>query len=372
MSETTILCPVCNSSLPAASTECPNCGAVLADQDKDIPAPIASMPGTTSPSKSAAKPTHRAQHERSPLPKDLTEEIISWLGTDPSEKSTKKKKLIQSLRENNLCLPTSEPEVVVKTEVVERQVLVEVPVTVEKPVVKQPIWAWMIAVVFMALAVIFFINSSRKSEALEVATSRNQQLQRTLSAQSGELDTAYTQIDLQSTQLAEAQSGPMSDENLVFGPISGMLYHNNNNNIESQWAGVSLNNFVIRTIFINPYDNKPWDYGFRFRSINGQGYRLTFFSNQTWKLTYHLSDIPINEGFLENLLLGESQRNDIYLFVDNDHIKISVNGSEVASFIIPSDHLEAGDIGISTGIWSGDKSPGETTYFENLTIWRFP
>ncbi len=169
---------------------------------------------------------------------------------------------------------------------------------------------------------------------------------------------------------------------VVFGPRSGSLRHNNEDNfIERLDAGVSLRDFVAEATFYNPYDfrQKEWTYGFGFRHTgpNNQ-YRLviySFFGLGRWELMLVRGD-PNNpvfeaDGDVGSLKLDTGAPNTIRLVADGPTGELYVNGWHIATLDL-SGKLQAGDVWVGIGFYNDTEITGRVTLFENFVVRRLP
>ena len=164
----------------------------------------------------------------------------------------------------------------------------------------------------------------------------------------------------------------------LFGPESGSLKHDTSENfVHTFEAGVSVRDFIAQARFYNPFsrDLNSWDYGFFFRYIEDGGhYRLVVRSSRRWSLLYNTGSGDSNqvrEGVLSNLNIDANGYNDIKLVCLGDQCEFYLNDSLIATLDV-SQHVEAGDIYVGTGFYTGNEVTGKETRFEDFTIWSNP
>jgi WD40 repeat protein len=159
---------------------------------------------------------------------------------------------------------------------------------------------------------------------------------------------------------------------IVYGPISGDLKHINGNlRIVTNSAGVTLRDFIAEAHFHNPYDGstngKSWSYGVFFRDQGGSNqYRFAISSGQSWELSYGTT--PLDNGPLPGLDVSADGETLIAIKVKDNQAQIFVNGELIGTFNL-SDHPDAGDIGVATGLYLNTMVAGAVTHYADFTIW---
>ena len=162
----------------------------------------------------------------------------------------------------------------------------------------------------------------------------------------------------------------------VYGPEAGDLLHEEDGYIKTNWANLDIENGIIAATFTNPYDSwqNDWDYGFMFRNTGSNlQYRIVVTSDSTWDLIFaNDDDRPvIASGNLDNLNLGENEKNAIMVIFSNDYGSLSVNGEFVSTFDL-SGKLESGNVCVATGFFDGNELEGYSTDYVDFMVWELP
>ena len=138
-----------------------------------------------------------------------------------------------------------------------------------------------------------------------------------------------------------------------------------------QAAGVDVENFVARVVFVNPADDDDsvWDAGLAFREQeNGDHYRLTLTSDGTWEFSVGLQP-PLMQGSTPSLHTRPGAINTVELVVDGDSAGFAINGRFVSALDASELH-GAGDVWVGTGFHQANVSEGAETTFEDFTVWE--
>jgi serine/threonine protein kinase len=165
-----------------------------------------------------------------------------------------------------------------------------------------------------------------------------------------------------------------SSNELLASIISGELVHEENGSVKSVEVSDLLSDFILEIDLINPYDSQAhnWDYGILFRDTGGNDqYRLVIFSDGSWVLNNNTGDANgerIQEGYIDNLRVNETEYNHIRLAAISAFGYLFVNGQFIAELDL-SARLDAGAIKISTGIFNGDEVNGEVTRFRDVFLY---
>lgn len=158
-----------------------------------------------------------------------------------------------------------------------------------------------------------------------------------------------------------------------FGPTAGDLVHAVDGFIKSYYADLNVRDFLADAVFYNPYDaaDGDWDIGYLFREtdINDQ-FRLTVESSGDWSLTAQEGDAAdiVNSGVVNSLNMGAGAANRLTLLADGETGYLFVNGRYVAALDLSARNV-AGDVGVGTSFYEGNEVEGETTTYEEFTIW---
>ena len=168
----------------------------------------------------------------------------------------------------------------------------------------------------------------------------------------------------------------LSDSEYAFGPWDGELEHApSDKTIKSEYANVSIANFLVSATFINPYDTSlnSWDYGFIMRrKANFPFAKVVISSTGQW-----LADTGINAPYrqigsgviMRSLETGKGKRNTVTVLGIEEHGMLFVN-REFISLLDLSDVTGPGDFAVITGAFEGDEVPGAATKFEGFSGWQ--
>jgi len=153
---------------------------------------------------------------------------------------------------------------------------------------------------------------------------------------------------------------------LVLGPQNGRLVHELGNIVITYDPRLSLKNFIVSMIFVNPYDTSTtgnWDYGILFRNgyANDQ-YRLTVLSNQSWTLVNAKTWENIFSSKDKNLNAKAGESNTIWIIVIDAKAYLFINGTYIRSLNV-SAKLKAGDVSVGTGLYYGNKTKKRSQSF---------
>jgi len=159
----------------------------------------------------------------------------------------------------------------------------------------------------------------------------------------------------------------------VFGPTGGNLFHVIDGFIKSDYADLDVRDFVADAVFYNPYaaTTGGWDIGYLFREteVNNQ-FRLTVESNGEWSLTAQEGDAAnvVNSGVVDNLNVGDGAANRLTLLANGEIGYLFVNGNYIAELDLSAWNV-SGDVGVGTSFYEGNEIDGEATAYEEFTIW---
>lgn len=182
--------------------------------------------------------------------------------------------------------------------------------------------------------------------------------------------TEQTRQAATATAVDERMRGYEANRNLVYGPTAGSLVHDNDDKIEVRFADVELRDFWVEATFFNPYSAQSgdWDYGFLFRrEALDQEFRLIIKSNETLKFTNGPHQ-EIDEGLIPNLNVGTDESNHVRLIADGNKAYLYINGQFIDQLDL-SERTNAGGISVGTGMFEGDQMVGQTTLYQEFTIW---
>jgi hypothetical protein len=234
-----------------------------------------------------------------------------------------------------------------------------------------------LSAILLAGLIFLFLEYLGKSNQLQAVSNDYRNPQSTMIAQDESLRRAESTISAQQNTIVAQQTRLANqidlDMTLLFGPLDGILIHNNDGLIKTYWAEQDSKNFILNVVLVNPYPSTlhSWDTCIRFRRNYTDEYRLTILSTQQWALTSGLSTEPIAGGTLTNLRTGEGESNTVLLVVRDEIASLKVNDVLVPDMDV-SAYQEAGDIGIAIGSRQGDEVNGKTTIFKEFTLWKIP
>lgn len=160
------------------------------------------------------------------------------------------------------------------------------------------------------------------------------------------------------------------------GPLSGEMEHVDDDFIKTAYADTAVADFLARAAFTNPYgtDTGSWDFGFAFREMSGGNqYWLIIDSDGAWSLVNRVDDEDefVQEGRVENLNTGANESNDLLLVAQNERGYLLLNGAFIAELDLAA-RLDAGDFAAVTAFFFGNEIPGNSTGYDELTVWELP
>ncbi len=188
-----------------------------------------------------------------------------------------------------------------------------------------------------------------------------------------ESDAEATREALAEMREEEAETFPVP---AVFGPDDGGLLHEDDSIIESAYTGVNLSNFIASVDVVNPYAaaDGGWDFGLIFRQEDvDDEMRLVVRSDGRWNLNDRTADGDniYQEGTVsEYLNLGEEDINHVTLVAFDDLGLFFLNGNLISELDL-SLNDDFGEVGLGTGFYASNKQAGETTGYEDFTVWPF-
>ena len=160
-----------------------------------------------------------------------------------------------------------------------------------------------------------------------------------------------------------------------YGPVDGIMEHIDDGFIDTHRSRVNLSDAVIEANFFNPYSTSigSWDYGFLFRRSDSNVFHgVGLNSNGYW---YH----QMRMGTTESNRDMSSQWSSV---IDgsasgNNHLRLIALGSDGWLFINDSfigklnlsDLVQPGDVVATTGFYNNSKVVGQSTRFEDFTVW---
>ncbi|WP_420630058.1 serine/threonine protein kinase [Candidatus Leptofilum sp.] len=194
-------------------------------------------------------------------------------------------------------------------------------------------------------------------------------------------DAVATRISAEATREAAASPTPpppppppSGSLEPIFGPVDDTIPHDNDEFLESLYAGASPANFVMRTEIMNPYGpgTGSWDFGliFRQREVDDE-LRLVVRSDGLWTLndrTPGTNNILQEGDALPYLNLNSGDSNIFELIAVGDFGFFFLNEILVAQLDLSS-RDNPGDMALGTGFYSSSEIDGEATDFFDFTLW---
>ena len=157
-----------------------------------------------------------------------------------------------------------------------------------------------------------------------------------------------------------------------FGPVDGVLAHDDDRFIEEFSSGVSLEDFVAVATFHNPQGGGHWDYGFVFRHSGDHPFSILVVSSDGEWAHYQRKeqvggDVELARGRARGLKTGLGDANELQLITAGHLGLFFLNGNLTAVFTLPPEN-KAGDISLITGYYKGNETPGRTTVFRRFRV----
>lgn len=391
----TIKCRLCDFAMPANAKECPNCGMNISLNILEVnnsrpapsPEPSAVPIGGEQPEGNAIDELHQ-EEPSSAISPELSDASVEIKSLEPD-----KDEIIQSqLRESRALNEQAEEVVPLATELIlasAQDSVAPLPATFQAYSRQHPrsynfTRVWILSAIIVTGVIILFSIYFGKSDQEQALSDDYHSAQNTVIAQDESYRLAQSTILAQQNTISAQQSTITSqqthlanqidfDLTLLFGPLDGILKHNNDGLIKTNWAEQNSKNFVMTVVLVNPYSSTfhSWDTCIRFRRNYTDEYRLTIFSTQQWVLTFGTSTEPIASGTLSNLRKGEGESNTVFLVVRDEIASLKVNDVLVPNMDV-SAYLESGDIGIAIGSRQGNEVNGKSTIFQDFTLWKIP
>ena len=157
-----------------------------------------------------------------------------------------------------------------------------------------------------------------------------------------------------------------------FGPVDGVLAHDDDRFIEEFSSGVSVEDFVAAATFHNPAGGVNWDYGFVFRHSGDHRFSIIVVSSDGEWAHYHREgqagdDTELAKGDAVGLKTGPGEANELQLITSGHLGLFFLDGNLIAVFTLPPES-EAGDVSVVTGYYKGNETPGRTTMFRGFRV----
>jgi serine/threonine protein kinase len=192
-------------------------------------------------------------------------------------------------------------------------------------------------------------------------------------------DALATRQSIEATRAAAATDTPpplppSSNLATIYGPVNGTIPHNSDEFLETFYANISPENFVMRVEMIVPYSSAigDWDFGLVFRQTDiDDEMRLIVLSDGEWNLDDRTpgTDNYVDEGDASQYLnfnVGDS--NLFEMIVTGDIGYFFLNGNFVSQLDLSS-RVTAGDIALGIGFYASTEVAGEVTTYNNFSLW---
>jgi hypothetical protein len=168
---------------------------------------------------------------------------------------------------------------------------------------------------------------------------------------------------------------PVDAFNAIYGPLNGSLPHDGDAFIETVYADVAPDDFVMQVDMVNPYGTSTgsWDFGLIFRQSDvDDEMRLVVRSDGLWNLN---DRTPGTDNFLQdgdvlsflNLNAGDSNLFEIIAVGEQGYFFL--NGEFISELDLSS-RTNAGDIALGTGFYGVNERSGEVTAYNNFGLWE--
>ena len=216
-------------------------------------------------------------------------------------------------------------------------------------------------------------DSGRNAEGLGFAVSEATVQQRIPALKAARPAPTSTPTPTRSPRPTPSRSGGGS---VGFGPIDGELRHDPTDNaIETEYARVSMSDFIVSATFVNPYSaaTNSWDYGFMIRD-SGSGssgrFILVVLTGQgrwsvAWREGRNSENQRIANGTLGNFDTRAGESNIMAVFALGERGLLFVNGEFISSLDL-SEVTGPGDIAVITGAFTGNEVAGAATRYEDF------
>ena len=171
---------------------------------------------------------------------------------------------------------------------------------------------------------------------------------------------------------------PVAGGGYGYGPEDGELWHDPSGGfIKTEYARVSLSDFIVSATFTNPYSaaSNPWDYGFIIRAsgtdaarrfiqivVNGRGLWTV-----DWRQGTGGEKREIADGALKQFNTGRDGQNTIWLAVFDGRGLLFVNGDFISELDL-SEVTGPGDVAIGTGFFTGGEVAGAVTHYMDFIV----
>lgn len=161
----------------------------------------------------------------------------------------------------------------------------------------------------------------------------------------------------------------------LIGPLSGALAHDpGDSKIESEFASVNLQDFMVTVTFFNPFDEgENWDYGLFFRQTDADNeMRLVIRSDGSWNLNNRQGN---EDNFVQEDVIrtrfnsGLGEPNKITVIARGEQGYFYFN-NQFVTILDLSGRLDAGDIAIATGFYADSEQAGAETAYSDFQVWE--
>ncbi len=159
-----------------------------------------------------------------------------------------------------------------------------------------------------------------------------------------------------------------------FGPVDGVIEHEDDGFIDSYAARVSVADFSTAATFTNPYARSVggWDYGFMFRHPAFNTFHIIVVTDERrWSHYMRNGSVEgqrlIDSGSVSALRTNAGASNEFRVIAIDDSGWFLVNG-ELVTRLDLSDGPTAGDVRAITGYFNDNFVPGYSTRFQGFAV----
>ena len=163
----------------------------------------------------------------------------------------------------------------------------------------------------------------------------------------------------------------------AYGPRDGSIQHDPDDGLIDTYETYirSLTDGIIEATFVNPYssDQGDWSSGFLFRSgVFDEFHLLALHSRGSWYHNLRTGDVEseqdLNQAHSNYITTGEGENNHVRIILLDDAGWLFINGTYVDKLDL-SGLTRAGGVSAIGGYFTSDGISGESTHFEDFTIW---
>lgn len=177
------------------------------------------------------------------------------------------------------------------------------------------------------------------------------------------------EIDGRSTRF----TGFRVSEPRFLGERSGELEHEDDGLIEWEEMRTGTRDFIASAEFTNPYaaSTGEWDYGFGFRNTgSGVFQAVVVQSDSRWAhfLREGGTDPAYQRSGRARLDVGAGGQNTMWLLAMGGAGVLYINGIQAVELDL-SGNTESGDIAVATGFFEGNEITGQSTAYDDFSVW---